>query len=661
MAFEVRFRIPRDLVQRRSDDHSSDLRFSGSRSGGKPSLGSDGPSGASHVDVHLAVSPTESLRSVFNRLSKSHLPNCCLQYGAGQQLGPEDGGKAVGGTQAAAVRFMVLGQVVYLSPDSTVHQGKLKAGSTIKVLPVKTVHGHGLDKGKDKAERSVNGPPAAPDANVPPVAAAATPPIAAPPAAASAAASPAAAAPAAAAALFASVPPVGSAPAADSPATAAAPAPAAAPAAPVAPAAADSPPPAAQAAAPAPAAAPPAAAAATRRVIDYSKWDHIGSSSDEEEEEEEKERTKRNRAARESADGRGKAQMLAGTCGAGLSEFKEVIWNDHENLVRRWDFQEEARGAENARKAGGSGRLGAQEISGKLQLMHRADMVHYLDVRVGWDLAECECCFDRAVGFRAERALNMASLELFRLNLHKQQPGSIPLALSTRVPTGVLEYSSRVQAFGKQGEKAPHVQFSCKCTLAPYVCAEAMLLEWMAEPRVGVLMDLGRIRARLPAFLPAGGPAEGSPAVAAASAPAAAAAAASAAWSCCWRCSSCWAAYRRVVSFTAFFVLVARCPRIDTLWKAHADTFDLAYPALVAELGAGRQEREDCFASLLGVKGAAELKEGFGFFVQNLLSGGLEKAHAEGREQGRRVRGRVIGLAAGGGRLRIGPSRDAWG
>ncbi|CAI5519236.1 unnamed protein product [Closterium sp. Naga37s-1] len=57
--------------------------------------------------------------------------------------------------------------------------------------------------------------------------------------------------------------------------------------------------------------------------------------------------------------------------------------------------------------------------------------------------------------------------------------------------------------------------------------------------------------------------------------------------------------------------------------------------AIVDELGASRNREFDNFASMLvqvlGVKESADLQKGCGFFVQHLLSGVLEKAHAEGR------------------------------
>ncbi|CAI5496552.1 unnamed protein product [Closterium sp. Naga37s-1] len=59
----------------------------------------------------------------------------------------------------------------------------------------------------------------------------------------------------------------------------------------------------------------------------------------------------------------------------------------------------------------------------------------------------------------------------------------------------------------------------------------------------------------------------------------------------------------------------------------------MAYPPIVSALGAGRQREKDVFASMLvqilGVKENRDLEQGFGAAMQNLLSGGLEKAHAE--------------------------------
>ncbi|CAI5520224.1 unnamed protein product [Closterium sp. Naga37s-1] len=88
------------------------------------------------------------------------------------------------------------------------------------------------------------------------------------------------------------------------------------------------------------------------------------------------------------------------------------------------------------------------------------------------------------------------------------------------------------------------------------------------------------------------------------------------------------------------------------------DSYSAAFPAMAAALGAGRQAEQDSFASalvqILGVKERGDLKEGFGFFLQELLSGGLEKAHAEGK-------GRGAGRGAGGGGAGRGAARAGGG
>ncbi|CAI5987159.1 unnamed protein product [Closterium sp. NIES-65] len=237
---------------------------------------------------------------------------------------------------------------------------------------------------------------------------------------------------------------------------------------------------------------------------------------------------------------------------------------------------------------------GAWKGPEKVQVLSRADMVHYVDVRGAWDWRECECCFDRAVSYRAQRALGMVRLRHFRCDLQRQLPDSIPLAPQERPSSAMVEDSARVplRPLEPLEEWPPQQLFGVKCVVAPIRCAEAMILEWMAEPRVGVLMDLGRIRSRLPAILAA------TDAATAATSPATAAALAAAA-------SGTWA----------------------TRWAAYRRAF-----------GAGRQVENDCIASVLvqvlGVKEGADLQEGFGFFVQHVLSGGLEKAHGEEKGRG---------------------------
>ncbi|CAI5987092.1 unnamed protein product [Closterium sp. NIES-65] len=135
------------------------------------------------------------------------------------------------------------------------------------------------------------------------------------------------------------------------------------------------------------------------------------------------------------------------------------------------------------RKGEGPERLGAEEDSEKLQLLCRDDMVHYLDVRDVWGVAVCECCFHRAVSQRTQHALVMTTLKALCSHVQSPQPASIPLAPD------------------RQAQADVHVEM--KGEMAALICAEAMLLEWMAEPRVGVLTDLGTIRSRLPAIMAA--------------------------------------------------------------------------------------------------------------------------------------------------------------
>ncbi|CAI5505522.1 unnamed protein product [Closterium sp. Naga37s-1] len=214
---------------------------------------------------------------------------------------------------------------------------------------------------------------------------------------------------------------------------------------------------------------------------------------------------------------------------------------------------------------GGAEKARAEESPEVLQLLSHADMVHYLDVTSGWDEDLCACCFERAVSQRARRALGMKNLEDLRRHLRKQQPRSIPAATPEQQQHNQAAFESSegtsVQELRREGHRIyPQAQCVSQPGRAPRLCAEAMLLEWMAEPRVGVLMDLGR---------------------------------------------------------------------------AHLVSYSSAWPEIVAQLGARRQREGDNFASMLvqvlGVKERAELKEGFGLFVQHVLSGGLEKAHAEGR------------------------------
>ncbi|CAI5472420.1 unnamed protein product [Closterium sp. Yama58-4] len=238
----------------------------------------------------------------------------------------------------------------------------------------------------------------------------------------------------------------------------------------------------------------PAAASASR--IDYSKWDHFPSSSDEEEEEEEKRRKERSKVQSISAG----AAASASTC---LPRLFGTLWdelplpNPH---ALTWEPQDQP--MMDKRKGRRPERARADEYPEKLQLLCRADMVHYLDVRDAWGLAVCECCFDRSVSQRTKHALIMTNPKDFRYHLRETQPFSIPLA-PNRLTRAMYEFSSKVpvpEAAARLGVP-PHMHFPLKCDVAPLLCAEMMILEWMAEPRVGVLMDLGRIRSCLPEIL----------------------------------------------------------------------------------------------------------------------------------------------------------------
>ncbi|CAI5945874.1 unnamed protein product [Closterium sp. NIES-65] len=215
-------------------------------------------------------------------------------------------------------------------------------------------------------------------------------------------------------------------------------------------------------------------------------------------------------------------------------------------------------------------------------------MVHYVDVSGGWDAGECDWCFDRAVAYRAADALG-EGVTSFLVHLHRDQSPAIPRAPPSRPTRVMLDFSWNVpvqrirgqqgglggqqgrqggQQGGmggqqrRQGEQqgmSPREQLVWKCEKVPLLCVQAMLLEWMAEPRV-------------------------------------------------------------------------------------------------AQLGAGRQVENDCFASMLvqvlGVKESAHLQEGFGALMQNLLTGGLEKTDAEGRSsagEGEGEDGGSGGVERGGG------------
>ncbi|CAI5954525.1 unnamed protein product [Closterium sp. NIES-64] len=161
----------------------------------------------------------------------------------------------------------------------------------------------------------------------------------------------------------------------------------------------------------------------------------------------------------------------------------------------------------------------------------------------------------------------LESLTFLRSRLHKQLPDATPLApRRSRVSESMVKFSARVQAFGERGEGAsPGTHFSCS---------------------VVPLLALQQLLGGLPP-----------------------------------RCHLC--------------CLPHACGEvaIDTMWKADVDIYDALYLARASQQGMGWQQENDRVTSVLvlvlGVKERADLQEGFGFFVQHVLSGGLEKAHAE--------------------------------
>ncbi|CAI5496095.1 unnamed protein product [Closterium sp. Naga37s-1] len=225
----------------------------------------------------------------------------------------------------------------------------------------------------------------------------------------------------------------------------------------------------------------------------------------------------------------------------------------------------------------------------------------------------CLCCFNRVLGTQGKLALAIPSLNDFRRHLLQQLPKSIPLASPDRQGLGrplggdtgdnAAREGAKVRAEKQKGAAemgAAGGVGEYRPESAPHLCAEAMLLEWMAEPRVGVLMDLGRIRTLLLAT------------VAATDAPA-------------------------LASFTGLFA------------------------PIVEELGAHRQGEKDIMASVLvqvlGVKGGEEKNDGFKAHVLPLLPGGAE-AHRESEGGAGEDRGKG-GIADGGRKGRNAGKREA--
>ncbi|CAI5476759.1 unnamed protein product [Closterium sp. Yama58-4] len=569
------------------------------------------------MDFSISVDPQQPLQSAFDRLFQSHLPHCCLPSKQQDNVDKASDQKDLTKIEKQAVRFMALGQVAYLSPEASAEKAKLKAGTVIKVLPVKSREG---GKGKPDSAVAAGGSSSSSSgvANHTPASAPASAPPSAP---ASAPASASVSAPASAPASV--------------PASARACPPASAPA---------STPASAHASAPisAPVSAPPAPTPATNG---------------------------------------GHSSALTSTS-------------------RRVSSSRRIRPSITSP-------LGYSPIS-------RPHMVHHVDVNLPWNHSLCACCLSRIL--HPAPPITYQTSTLNALRLHLQQPVSEKInpcqASHNRPSQAILAYSTTVRVprtwsmtgpgVGRGGSSrtalasaaargggggdgggisrfdvpsgSPAVQFKWKADFAPMPAAEGMLLEWMAEPRVGLLWDLDVVRCQLAQadIMGIGDLADASGAATTAAATAArattsrasnttgatAATASKHFWWCCWQCSACWAAYRRCLAMVVFLVLLARLPRAVTLWRLHMRSCYNVFPALANLLNVGRQiegmggrlaERqasrqagkgggkqasgnaeEDCFGSILvqvlGVKGKKELESGFAAHVLPLLPGG-RRAH----------------------------------
>ncbi|CAI5465774.1 unnamed protein product [Closterium sp. Yama58-4] len=251
----------------------------------------------------------------------------------------------------------------------------------------------------------------------------------------------------------------------------------------------------------------------------------------------------------------------------------------------------------------------------------RPHMVHYVDVHLPWSHSLCACCLPRMLRPAPPVAFQISSLSSLRKHLQQPVPPSMPpFRLPNKPSPSILAYSATVslsapplRPAGRAGAAVPAAAASAapelsptpslaqhyrwKVDAAPIVAAEAMMLEWLAEPRVGLLLDLQHIRRQLAYIL-------GIDSLAAARAAARTRGTGEAAsrqelWWCCWQCSHCWTRYRRAVSIAAFIVLVAKFPRFVTLWRAHIRSATVAFPNVAFQFGAGRQAQGDCLASLL--------------------------------------------------------------
>ncbi|CAI5965751.1 unnamed protein product [Closterium sp. NIES-65] len=235
----------------------------------------------------------------------------------------------------------------------------------------------------------------------------------------------------------------------------------------------------------------------------------------------------------------------------------------------------------------GSSRSSSNPFHTEHALLTRAHMVHYVDVHLPWSHSLCACCLPRMLCPAPPIAFQISSLTSLRKHLQQPYvptmppyrfgnkpprfitayPATIPLSAPPLSPPGSVTGAS---AAAEESAAAPSVaqQYRWKVDSAPVVAAEGMMLEWLAEPRVGLLLDLQNLRRQLAALLHMHEIADTRVATEArgtATAKGNSTAASTRLWWCCWQCSRCWTSYRHAVSIAAFTVLVAKFPHFVTL------------------------------------------------------------------------------------------------
>ncbi|CAI5965729.1 unnamed protein product [Closterium sp. NIES-65] len=538
MEFALRFRVPSSLLTHASEGSTATIQ--------QPA--------ASHVDYTITVDPHEPLQSAFDKLFQSHLPHCCLPAQQTQDDAEKSSSK---GEEKQVVRFMAVGQVVYLYPSVSADKARLKSGSVIIVLAVKSKSATGENAGNTSGSNVATAAQVAPgagaihakfedlslasDVNLQPQSSPSPAPVSVP-----------------------------------APAPLPAPAPAAAP---------SSPP------------APPSA---------------VGNDTNS--------TTTAATAAGTNSGTNGTSGNNSGPRSSGSSS-RQMVHVEHVPLAR-------------------------------------PHMVHYVDVHLPWSHSLCACCLPRMLRPAPLVAFRISSLAALRKHLQQPVvPSMPPFRLPNKPTPPILAYSATVPLSAPprrfpgytSSAAAPSVaqQYRWKADAAPVVAAEGMMLEWLAEPRVGLLLDLQEIRRQLAEIMQinelaaarrAASAARGAAAAAASPAPAATADPyPPLLWWCCWQCSRCWTLYRRAVSIAAFTVLVAKFPRFVMLWRAHLRSPEVVFSMMAFQFGAGRQAQGDCLASLLlqvlGVKGKEQLETGFAAHLLPLLPGG-RGAHGQAGEGG---------------------------